>query len=464
MNMLSLRREREMKTYRNIQNQVLYNSNVIEDFLRGEKTIAEFGIHVIGKYDSWESVPADVKNNTYGSLEIGDCLLIGADAPYSYYVWTQNEDQTEWLNIGIFPQAGPKGDTGEQGPIGPAGSASKWYYGDTVPSSAAGYNEGDMWLTASNDVYSLTNGVWINRTNIKGATGPQGPQGNTGPRGPIGPRGERGMRGAQGAPYEIIGILATVDELQAITPQPNIGYFIGAAAPYDIYVSFGDQWLYVGDSGIDVSIYATKAELSDYVTLETLNDYDDSIKEYIDEKVPTKTSELTNDSGFATTTYVNGKVPTKTSQLENDSQFADVNDLTGVVTHCEEYTDTEIEDLRSSKATKRYLHTLKIQLGTNAMVFLIESLVSTPVTSNSTLYNAVRSLHPRVTGFPGSSIPLFGVFRTNNYVVAGIAMFAECEQSYSLLYGFMSDGSPAYQLDTEDLNSSNFVDIVTSMN
>ena len=67
------------KIYRNAQEQLLYNSNVIEQFLAGEKTIAEFGIHVIGIYNAIEDAPVT-------DLSVGDCVLIGDTPPYTYYV------------------------------------------------------------------------------------------------------------------------------------------------------------------------------------------------------------------------------------------------------------------------------------------------------------------------------------------------------------------------------------------
>lgn len=39
------------KVYNNIQEQVLQNMRLLEDFINGDKTIAEFGLHVIAIYD-----------------------------------------------------------------------------------------------------------------------------------------------------------------------------------------------------------------------------------------------------------------------------------------------------------------------------------------------------------------------------------------------------------------------------
>ena len=236
------------KILRNLQEQVLYNSNVLEDFLKGDKTIAEFGLRVIGIYEELPDLSA------FHDLSSGDTILVGTQPPYTYYVYTNDRGEYQWVNIGIFPEVGPQGPQGIQGPQGEKGDASKWYYG-TLP-SPSGYTEGDMWLDSAYNVYRLTNGVWINTVNIKGAAGPQGPRGYTGETGATGERGPKGEKGQAGAPYSIKGTVASVSALEAITPVENTGYLVGTAVPYDIYVSVPNsvgtlQWKFVGTSAIN---------------------------------------------------------------------------------------------------------------------------------------------------------------------------------------------------------------------
>lgn len=236
------------KILRNLQEQVLYNSNVLEDFIKGDKTIAEFGIHVIGIY---EQLPEYLDEE---QLSVGDSILVGTEAPYAYYVWTNNQGEYEWVNIGTFPQPGPQGEQGPKGDKGDNGDASKWYYGD-LP-SPTGYTEGDMWLTKSGDVYTLTSNGWVSTLNIKGPRGLQGERGPRGLQGIQGPKGETGQTGKPGVPYEIKGILENTTSLEAITPESNTAYLVGATAPYDIYVAVPNAvnvlvWKFVGTTALN---------------------------------------------------------------------------------------------------------------------------------------------------------------------------------------------------------------------
>ena len=64
-------------------------------------------------------------------------------------------------------EAGPKGDTGAQGPQGVAGSS--FLTDEGVPASTYGAN-GDVYLdTDTFNLYKKVDGVWIEIGNIKGA-------------------------------------------------------------------------------------------------------------------------------------------------------------------------------------------------------------------------------------------------------------------------------------------------------
>lgn len=132
------------KEFRNIQEQVAKNMNDLNRFIGGQ--------YISYQVDSYEDL---------SELEPteGQYALVGTEVPYTLYLYV-NED---WLELGEFPVAGPKGDTGAQGPKGDTGN--------TGPQGPAGL-KGDT-----------------------GATGPQGPQGIQGPRGY---QGEQGIQGPQG--------------------------------------------------------------------------------------------------------------------------------------------------------------------------------------------------------------------------------------------------------------------------
>lgn len=70
----------------------------------------------------------------------------------------------------------------------------------------------------------------------QGPTGDKGDQGDTGPEGPQGP---------QGTGLTVLGQYDTQELLEAAVPAPEIGdnYYVGAAAPYDVYTCTAKGWV-----------------------------------------------------------------------------------------------------------------------------------------------------------------------------------------------------------------------------
>lgn len=118
---------------------------------------------------------------------------------------------------GVQGPQGQKGDTGEQGPQGVAGPQG--------PQGVAGAT---------------------GATGAVGPQGPQGPQGTQGPQGLTGPQGPQGIQGVQGqkgdpgkdgTSFMVTGSVADSADLpDAGTVDAGTAYFVGAAAPRDIYV------------------------------------------------------------------------------------------------------------------------------------------------------------------------------------------------------------------------------------
>ena len=118
---------------------------------------------------------------------------------------------------GVAGPKGDKGDTGEQGPQGVAGPQG--------PQGVAGAT---------------------GATGAIGPQGPQGPQGTQGPQGLTGPQGPQGIQGVQGqkgdpgkdgTSFIVTGSVADSADLpDAGTVDAGTAYFVGAAAPRDIYV------------------------------------------------------------------------------------------------------------------------------------------------------------------------------------------------------------------------------------
>lgn len=85
-------------TFRNLQEQVYYLSDLIGD-------ATDIVKNVTGKVSAASALP------DYKSQILGTTYAVGTNAPYSYYVSTTSG----WLNLGIFPKAGPSGTNGKDG-------------------------------------------------------------------------------------------------------------------------------------------------------------------------------------------------------------------------------------------------------------------------------------------------------------------------------------------------------------
>ena len=242
----------------NLQEQVLKNTNDINDIAVGQLTIANFGLHVSGILSDSTKLP---NVSSYTDDDVGTAYLVGTETPYRLYVLTKiaSTGLLEWLDIGNFPQPGPKGDKGDKGDTGATGQASLWYLGSTVPTVDPKYTERDCYLNITNgNVYYYTSGSWSLYGSLRGprgsigATGPQGPQGEQGPIGLTGPKGDTGGL------VNILGVVATAEELPAVsTVNDTDAYLVGSTDPYDIYVVIhqpNKQWFNIGTTGSTFSI------------------------------------------------------------------------------------------------------------------------------------------------------------------------------------------------------------------
>lgn len=206
--------------YRNLEEQVLWNKNTILDFLNGEKTIAEFGITVLGILPDISYLPASGES-------YGDAYLIGTKTPYDMRVWTRNaaDNTASWVDLGSFPLAGPKGERGA------IGSTISFGYGDptSVPTRERDYYintaTGYWFVSYKNSEGSYS---WFKQFSLKGEkgdrgeqgkigpVGPQGPQGVKGPQGPVGPQGPKGD---DGIAYHLIGLYDAESDLPTPTEE-----------------------------------------------------------------------------------------------------------------------------------------------------------------------------------------------------------------------------------------------------
>lgn len=234
------------KTINGPLEQIYENAVRIEEHYQMDRVLADFGITIIGRLDSWPT-PEPVAPENYG-----DAYIVGTEAPYSFYIWTRaglNAEVDYWFPLGQLAVVGPEGPIGPEGPQGPRGESTRWYVTETNTVSASSASPYDMYLIASTgNIYECTlladgiTKVWILKGNIRGPQGIQGPIGPQGIQGPIGPQGPKGDTGDVGGFINIRGILSTSGDL----PEPeslanlSVAYLVGTAEPYTLWIQIGE--------------------------------------------------------------------------------------------------------------------------------------------------------------------------------------------------------------------------------
>ena len=241
------------KTYRNLEEQVLKNKEDIARHYEVDRVLANFGIKVLGVYDTVDQLPTE-------GNEFGDAYGVRSTSPMDYYVWTRananvGEPNDYWLNVGALSIVGPQGAQGIQGQKGDTGvRGSKWYSGSGAPTTSTAYLPYDHYLDTSNGnvyIYSTVNS-WLLQGNIRGVQGVQGPTGARGEQGIQGPIGPQGPKGDTGSSFSIGGLLESSDLLPTPTAaNRSIGYAVRNqdGITYDLYVVVGTdnlQWVNMG--------------------------------------------------------------------------------------------------------------------------------------------------------------------------------------------------------------------------
>lgn len=284
-----MRKLNENVTLRNIQEQVEENKRQIAKHWDVDRVLADFGIKMLGRFDSYEDIEDFDEGENYGNA-----YLIGTEEPYDVYVWTRADENAGqpkpyWLDIGPISLVGPQGpapaifNDGEyiyyidtetnvrHNIIATAdlrGGSTRWYVG--TPSAFIGEaKEGDLVLywgpgTGDNygDVYQREGSTWKLKCNIRG---PKGIQGSTGPAPIIGNNGSyitatnpqtgvttnvvsleslKGGKGDTGDPGGLVNIYSILPNASQL-PSPSIlkdvtaAFLVGTQAPYDLYVQVG---------------------------------------------------------------------------------------------------------------------------------------------------------------------------------------------------------------------------------
>lgn len=242
---------------RNLQEQVEANKNEIQDILKQQNVLNQFGIKVIGETDDASKLPSAI---TYQG-EYGDAFAVGTAAPYDLYIFTRPfQDQTvnQWFNIGKFPVQGPKGDKGDVGPQGPQGIQGKgWLNGFGAPDASVGI-VGDIYYDngSANTYVKNASGTWVLSGNLRGAQGAQGQTGPKGAKGDTGATGPMGPRGPAGTTTPIVAIVSSIDALPEDPAEfPGSGALVavtGQEYEYDLYISSAEEgaggyaWIRIG--------------------------------------------------------------------------------------------------------------------------------------------------------------------------------------------------------------------------
>lgn len=234
---------------RNLQEQVLENKKNIEAHYEIDRTLADYGIRIIGFYNTIEDAIDELGDPYDGPY--GNAVGIGISAPYNFYIWTRanNLSPTDyWQDVGQLAVVGPQGIQGEQGEQGIPGQPARILTGNGVPTVAG--NENDIYMCVGGDpnlignIYKIVNGVWTIQGNVRGPQGVQGDKGWTGMRGPQGPQGEKGDAGDPGGFIKIAGIDPTPENLTnpVVLQDLEVAFLVGTEAPYDLWMQVGTNY------------------------------------------------------------------------------------------------------------------------------------------------------------------------------------------------------------------------------
>ena len=273
------------KEFRNLVEQVAKNQEDIKKHYEIEQTLADWGIKVIGRQDTWEPPT--------GSFAFGDAIAVGPEGgPFDFYIWTRRsdlDDEGYWFNYGPISIVGPQGPQGEPGPKGDTGSSSKWFVGPNEPTGDI--HDNDMWLRVNSDgttsgfVYQYKAGVWALFTTILGPQGIQGPEGKQGKQGPMGPQGPQGPRGYT----TITNIIAELPEGTVISDIYNPSTQPDNATILMPVGGVQHAWVIINGMWTDAGPYSGGSTV--YVNGEAVNTFDADTK--LDKKTnPTTTQQV----------------------------------------------------------------------------------------------------------------------------------------------------------------------------
>jgi len=213
------------------------NMNNLEARIKSAIDEAGSQFTVLGHYDTLSAL-----QTAHSTGNAGDAYFVGTSTPYNVYLW--DTVSSAWINVGEI--AGPIGPAGADGADGTAATiAVGTVTTGAAGSSAAVANSG----TTSAAVFDFTI-----------------PQGNKGDKGDTGETGPQGPAGADGTSFTVLGLYATLSDLQTAHPTGSAGnaYAVGTAESNTIYNWDIDTsaWVNIGNLQGPAGVAGTAATIT----------------------------------------------------------------------------------------------------------------------------------------------------------------------------------------------------------
>lgn len=294
------------KTYRNLQEQVGFNTKVINELIKNTFLNIKGLVNTIGELPT-----TDIADGTF--------YLVGITKPYQLYIYFENK----WINLGDFKVEAIDGKNGEQGvpghtPVITIGNNLNWFI-DGV----------DTGVTAKGQ-----NGISI-----------RGPQGIRGEIGPIGPQGDPGINAFQ---FTIIDEITSTDDLPSPLGTPrNYAYLVNN----DLYIIIGDNsnlmWKNVGQlGGVIIQNYTVGNPEGEASTTLTKLQIDDKIF-----SVVSKGSDLFNTNQLAAIN--SGITSDSVTKIQNNTESINiinqnVNELASTVESNKNDINSKVDELATA--------------------------------------------------------------------------------------------------------------------
>jgi hypothetical protein len=241
------------KNYRNLEEQVEYNKDRLDNLIAAKGVLDEFGIKVVGNVLQPSLVPTiDKYKEAHTDWEYGDAYAVGSSQPYKLYILTRADaDHTEdyWFYIGDFPAPGPEGKAGKDGVDGTNGTDG---VSPVITATASVTNTiGTPIVTVTKSGTQANPNFYFNFQNIKGEKGDTGATGNT---------GATGKQGPVGPAFNVYGTVETTSQLPTATAElqdKGAAYLIPIDGVNHLYLiqydhtdSSTPMWVDVGPAGV----------------------------------------------------------------------------------------------------------------------------------------------------------------------------------------------------------------------